>query len=560
MIDSLNAAQTGLDTSRYAIDNISNNIANANTEGYKKQSVIISEAGYDSDSYANGVLITGIQRETNVYLYENLINEGSSESYLSKSSDILALAETMFEETDSSGLSVDLNNYLQALEDLRSDSSNEIYKTNFEVKAETLITTMQGLYTDMQNLEDSILEEYNDDAKSINSLLQEIVDVNDELVQNGESLALLDKRDLLENELSTYVDITISDSNNYYKLEIGGETAIFHNTLSYEVEVVDTSTQQKNVYAVDFENISAYSQDIELTYNEDYSISINVPLSASNEDVQTAIIDAINNDVTLKNLITASINTAGNLIITSNDTGTDSSFIFDITVESEPIEKDTQLSLDAIDDVHLEILDEVLTLTSGSMLALGENLRSENSNNYLITYKDALNDLAYALSDLSSSYVQNEDDSYVYGENATNEYTGTQSVSRISLFSGVNISTLQYDSTFLNTVSIENLEYLAQIQWNDDLNISSSSNNETVSLMEFVENLRVNISLNKETVDSKLDIQSSITLSLLSTYEQLTKVDTDYEMIELLQLQAAYEANAKIITAVDEMLQTILNM
>jgi len=66
MIDSLNAAQTGLDTSRYAIDNISNNIANANTEGYKKQSVIISEAGYDSDSYANGVLITGIQRETNV--------------------------------------------------------------------------------------------------------------------------------------------------------------------------------------------------------------------------------------------------------------------------------------------------------------------------------------------------------------------------------------------------------------------------------------------------------------------------------------------------------------
>jgi len=560
MIDSLNAAQTGLDTSRYAIDNISNNIANANTEGYKKQSVIISEAGYDSDSYANGVLITGIQRETNVYLYENLINEGSSESYLSKSSDILALAETMFEETDSSGLSVDLNNYLQALEDLRSDSSNEIYKTNFEVKAETLITTMQGLYTDMQNLEDSILEEYNDDAKSINSLLQEIVDVNDELVQNGESLALLDKRDLLENELSTYVDITISDSNNYYKLEIGGETAIFHNTLSYEVEVVDTSTQQKNVYAVDFENISAYSQDIELTYNEDYSISINVPLSASNEDVQTAIIDAINNDVTLKNLITASINTAGNLIITSNDTGTDSSFIFDITVESEPIEKDTQLSLDAIDDVHLEILDEVLTLTSGSMLALGENLRSENSNNYLITYKDALNDLAYALSDLSSSYVQNEDDSYVYGENATNEYTGTQSVSRISLFSGVNISTLQYDSTFLNTVSIENLEYLAQIQWNDDLNISSSSNNETVSLMEFVENLRVNISLNKETVDSKLDIQSSITLSLLSTYEQLTKVDTDYEMIELLQFQAAYEANAKIITAVDEMLQTILNM
>ena len=38
------------------------------------------------------------------------------------------------------------------------------------------------------------------------------------------------------------------------------------------------------------------------------------------------------------------------------------------------------------------------------------------------------------------------------------------------------------------------------------------------------------------------------------------RVDPDQEMINLLQYQAAYEANAKIITAVDEMLQTLLAM
>ncbi len=47
MIDSLNAAQTGLDTSRYAIDNISNNIANGyikvRTEVFDATGVIIIE-------------------------------------------------------------------------------------------------------------------------------------------------------------------------------------------------------------------------------------------------------------------------------------------------------------------------------------------------------------------------------------------------------------------------------------------------------------------------------------------------------------------------------------
>ena len=44
------------------------------------------------------------------------------------------------------------------------------------------------------------------------------------------------------------------------------------------------------------------------------------------------------------------------------------------------------------------------------------------------------------------------------------------------------------------------------------------------------------------------------------TIRDKNKVDPDEEMINLLQYQAAYEANAKIITAVDEMIQTLLAM
>jgi len=61
-------------------------------------------------------------------------------------------------------------------------------------------------------------------------------------------------------------------------------------------------------------------------------------------------------------------------------------------------------------------------------------------------------------------------------------------------------------------------------------------------------------------VDFMYKTQQAVSESLKSSYDQLTKVDKDEEMINLIKFQAAYEANAKIITTVDEMIQTILGL
>ena len=45
-----------------------------------------------------------------------------------------------------------------------------------------------------------------------------------------------------------------------------------------------------------------------------------------------------------------------------------------------------------------------------------------------------------------------------------------------------------------------------------------------------------------------------------NAYDKMTKVDKDAEMIELIKFQSAYEANAKMVTVVDQMLQTLLGM
>jgi len=60
--------------------------------------------------------------------------------------------------------------------------------------------------------------------------------------------------------------------------------------------------------------------------------------------------------------------------------------------------------------------------------------------------------------------------------------------------------------------------------------------------------------------DFLLKTQEGVQQALESAHDELTKVDSDEEMINLIKFQAAYSANAKIITVIDEMLQTLLGL
>ena len=49
-------------------------------------------------------------------------------------------------------------------------------------------------------------------------------------------------------------------------------------------------------------------------------------------------------------------------------------------------------------------------------------------------------------------------------------------------------------------------------------------------------------------------------MSIESSYNLSTKVNKDEEMLNLIKFQSAYTANAKIVTVIDEMLQTLLGL
>lgn len=542
MINSLFTAQSGLKVSQSAIDNISNNIANQNTEGYKKRVSNISEmSSLNSVNITRGVKLDGISRITNEYMYNNLISMQSKESYYTYSSDVLSDIESIFYETDDSGLSSELNMFFQSIENLRSDPTNSIYKNDVSTNGSNLVDTISNLYEDLEREQDTTKTTLYQDVEHINSILSQIGSLNEQMGKTTSSNVendLLDKRDALEQELAQYVDIEV-DRNEPYQLKIGGEVAVRYNTNIHEVKVVESYVAQKDVYTTSNLNDSNITDGdvftISLNQTSSISITVDGSLSADETDIKQQIVDAINSNSEFSPYVSASLDSNGNLVITSLSDGEDGAFDLEITnsTTGDVYAKNEAKSKVAENKVDIQIFDESLSISSGTIKAQIEVLNTSNSSNYIQNYKEALDSFVSKLSELSVL------DS---GE---------------SLFSGSNVASFTFNEGEVSTLTTDDLENLSKLQWMEDIDFGDDN---ISSFANFIDALRVQISSDKENVDFKLESQEAIVESLQTSYNKLVNVDSDEEMINLMMFQAAYEANAKLVTVVDEMLQTILGM
>lgn len=253
MINSLNVAQTGLKAAQTAVENVMNNIANENTAGYKKRTVSLTELAHnDSRIVGRGVFIESVDRATSNYMFNNLIDEGTKESYYQTLSGMFEGVESLFKETDTSGFSADLNRYFQSIENLRSNPESSVYNNDVKTQGTIIVDSLKRLYEGIEKQEEIAKESLEDDIETINGILNDIGKINEQLGQEiVASNDLLDRRDALEEELSQYIDISVDRSEDDYILKIGGVTAVRHSTNVREVNLEESYTYQKDRYIND---------------------------------------------------------------------------------------------------------------------------------------------------------------------------------------------------------------------------------------------------------------------------------------------------------------------
>lgn len=567
MLNSINIAQTGLKASQKVIDTINNNIANNNTEGYKNRVSSLSEIS-SINQIGQGVFFENVNRITNIYFEKNITDKNTTVEKYSKDADILNSINNIFTETENYGLSSLTQNFYNQLENLRMYPDNNIYKEALYSSMNNFANEINNASNELNNLEKSVVKELEAQISEANKITKEIASLNQEL-KNNPTNELLDKRDLLEQKLSTYMNITVEkDSLNAYSIKVGDKNIVFNNT-SHDLTLSEYTSPQNISFSKNnnstllgentFETGSQLSISIDnnvfsINYGESFEYDLNGDgvKEIGNVDetnyirVMVAKINESKLSIEAKNgLETSSLNQDNFLVLTNPNYNSNINIYYQNNTNKEQISLDNFSIKNYGKTTNVNIYDSDITIDSGSMKSLLNNSNLVSNNNYILENKQKLEDLKNNLIELTSMYSLNSDNTYNYGmsENINGTYN------QINLFQLDNNGNLLTNKSAINNLSNEDLNYLTRLQWDKPEKISG-----------VVENIRTTIVSELEDTNNYLETSTSILETLKSNYSELTKVDIDEQMLNLMKFQASYQANAKIVSAYDEMIKTLLNM
>jgi flagellar hook-associated protein 1 len=204
-----------------ALSTTSNNIANANTPGYSRETANFSETTpieFGGQTYGTGVELSSITSQQSGVL-QQLLNQGTQQqgqynSFLSTMQQV----QTLFNETSGTGLQSSITAVFNSLQQLSTDPSNTTYRQSVLTAAQNMAQNFNSASTSLATLQQSAGSTVTQSVSQINSLLPQIAQLNEQ-VSSAESTGqnagtFEDQRNLLINQLSGLVDVSQIDAGN----------------------------------------------------------------------------------------------------------------------------------------------------------------------------------------------------------------------------------------------------------------------------------------------------------------------------------------------------------
>jgi flagellar hook-associated protein 1 len=215
----LSAALSGIAVTQQAISVIAGNVSNANTAGYVDESVNQSELGTAGKS-GSSVESDGINRNLNALLQNQLWTETSGGSYADTVAQFYQQLQDVY-GTPGSTTSFDamFNNFTTALQSLSTGPSSYSSQSEVLSAAQSLAQNLNSMTTSVQELRTQTEAGIATDVQSANGLLQNIGEINTKLEGTGSNpdstaAALEDQRDQDITQLSQLMNVNVMPGSN----------------------------------------------------------------------------------------------------------------------------------------------------------------------------------------------------------------------------------------------------------------------------------------------------------------------------------------------------------
>jgi flagellar hook-associated protein 1 len=239
----LQTALSGLIAEQTALDTTGNNIANANTEGYSRETALLepnepltipaisSQTGRGAQ-LGTGVTVATITRIRNTYLDAQYRTQNSALSAASTESEVLTQAQAAFNEPSTAGIASQMSNFWTAWNTLAGAPGNEAAQEAVVAAGKQLTSVFKQLSAQLATISTQAGEQYNaltGPLGEVENCANQIAQLNGQIKLSEEAgqppNAMLDRRDELLDKLSSLANITVTEAPDHMDTVSFGEAA-----------------------------------------------------------------------------------------------------------------------------------------------------------------------------------------------------------------------------------------------------------------------------------------------------------------------------------------------
>lgn len=241
----LNNALSGLNVNQQQLTVLSQNIANANTPGYSKQT-----AQQDSvylNGTGQGVTITQVTRKVDEYLNKAVQNQNSIVAATGVINDYSTRIQLLLGNPgDKNSIDAYINTYTNAVQSLAQTPQNTTLQQSTINAGVSLASQISDLATSLQNLQFQADQDIATAVQNVNTNLKRLNDLNHLINTNaslGKSVAELeDQRDRTVQDIGQYINIsTFTQNNGALSATTGNGIPILDNN-AYQISYKPTSS------------------------------------------------------------------------------------------------------------------------------------------------------------------------------------------------------------------------------------------------------------------------------------------------------------------------------
>lgn len=208
----LATAMSGLRANQAALALVSSNVANAETPGYIKKSLI--QTATTTADYGSSVRVAGVNRELDAFVQAQLRTEMSGAAYANIRSTFLANLQGVYGNPDSTGtLESAFNTLTTAIQALSTSPDSQSARIGVINAAQAIAQQLNQASQGVQALRNTAENGLASAVSTANNAMSQIAAINNQLLGGNQTDAstasLLDQRDQYINQLSQLMDIKV---------------------------------------------------------------------------------------------------------------------------------------------------------------------------------------------------------------------------------------------------------------------------------------------------------------------------------------------------------------